>query len=181
MTIKPWQVLKERVSFEDPYLKLITQEIRLPTGAVLDSFHLLESRSWAATIALTPDNQLVLVEQYRHGHGGPSLELPAGVIEVDEDPMSAALRELEEETGYTASDIEHLWTIRPEPARHQQWAHFGVVRQAVFSGQLAPDLTEDLRVVLRPLDQLDEILSQMVHAVHVGALLLAVRKGLIAA
>lgn len=179
MTLKPWQVVEETVSFDDPYIKLITQQIKLPTGAILDRFHLLKSRSWAATVALTADKQLIFVEQYRHGHGGLSLELPAGVIEANEDPMAAALREFEEETGYAAQEIEPFWTIRPEPARHQQWAHFGFVREASWTGRVAPDATEDLRVVLRPLEQLDEILSQMVHAVHVGALLLAIRKGLI--
>jgi 8-oxo-dGTP pyrophosphatase MutT (NUDIX family) len=121
-----------------------------------------------------------LVEQYRHAHGGWSLELPAGVIESGEDPMVAALRELGEETGYGAPHIEPLWTTRPEPARHRQWAHFGVAQGARLERARALDATEDVRVVLRPLRDFDQILAEMVHALHVGALLLALRRGAIA-
>jgi ADP-ribose pyrophosphatase len=174
-----WQVVSETELFADKYLGVVTQHLKLPNGAVIPNFHLIKSPSWAATIAVTERQELVLVQQYRHAHAGVSLELPAGVIEADEEPMVAALRELQEETGYSAPSVDPLWTIRPEPARHQQWAHFGVARDVRLTMPRALDPTEDMSVVLRPLKEFDQIIAEMVHALHVAALLLAVRRGAI--
>ncbi len=179
MANKSWTVLSETIAFDERYLRVKTQRVRLPSGIEIDDYHLIESRSWAATIAVTPRRELVLVEQYRHGHGESSLELPAGVIEEGEDPMTAALRELQEETGYAGTNIQALWSTRPEPARHRQWAHIGFAANVEDTGMRSLDATEDLQVVLRPVQQLPAIIESMVHAVHIGALLLAERRGLL--
>lgn len=176
-----WQVEAETVVLDDRYLKLSTQQVRLPNGARIDDFHVIESPDWAATIAITDDGQLVLVEQYRHAHGGLSVELPAGVIEAGEAPLEAAARELTEETGYVASGVRPLWTIRPEPARHRQWAHFGIAHGVRKAGAARPEETEDLRVVLWPVSDLQRLLETMVHGLHVAALLLASQSGLLIA
>ncbi len=179
MSLKPWQVIDEHLSFDGTFLRVRTQKVQLPNGHLIEDFHLLESRSWAATVAVTEENELVLVEQYRHGHGDLSLELPAGVIDAGETPKQAAARELAEETGFSSDDIQSLWQIRPEPARHSQWAHIFIAQKARRASAPQLDSTEDVRVCLLPLNELDAIVDRMVHAVHVGALLLAVRRGLI--
>ena len=107
------------------------------------------------------------------------LELPAGIIEPGEEPLVGASRELREETGFVSNDIAPLWKIRPEPARHSQWAHFAIAQKARRAATQDLDATEDIRVILRPLSSLDAIIEEMVHGVHVAALLLAERKGLL--
>jgi 8-oxo-dGTP pyrophosphatase MutT (NUDIX family) len=179
MAPRAWQVLESRPLFERKWLRVRQDRVRTASGVEIAEFHVIESPPWAAILCVTEARELVLVEQYRHGHGGPSLELPAGVLEPGEDPVSAAQRELAEETGYVAPDWQHLWTVRPEPARHDQWAHFAVARGATRSSAQALDATEDITVVLRPLAELDAVLGEMVHALHVGALLLAARRGLL--
>jgi len=119
----------------------------------------------------------VLVSQYRHGHKGTSLELPAGIIDPGEEELSGAARELREETGYVSDEIAPLWKIRPEPARHDQWAYFAIAKNARRAQAQDLDSTEDIRVVTRPLAELDSVLEEMVHGVHVAALLLAARRG----
>jgi 8-oxo-dGTP pyrophosphatase MutT (NUDIX family) len=177
---KPWQMLDSELILDRLWLRVRQERVRTGSGVVIDEFHLIESAPWAAVICVTSERELVLVEQYRHGHGGPSLELPAGVIEPGEEPLAAAQRELREETGYEADDWVALWQVRPEPARHRQWAHFAVATGARLVAAQTLDVTEDLTVVKRPLGDIDAVLAEMVHGLHVGALLLAARRGLLA-
>jgi len=177
--LRPWDILAERVLLDRKWLRVREQRVRTARGVVIDEFHVIESSSWAGIVCLTPQRELVLVEQYRHGHAGPSLELPAGVIEPGEEGASGAARELVEETGYTSDHWQHLWRVRPEPARHAQWAEFYVAKNARLTAPQKLDETEDMRVVTRPLADLDAIVGEMVHGLHVGALLLAARRGLL--
>ena len=72
-----------------------TRDIVLHPGAV-------------AIVAITPDKELILVRQYRYAVGEELLEIPAGKLEADEDPLLAAQRELSEETGYQADHWQLL-------------------------------------------------------------------------
>ena len=177
MTLRPWEVLESRVLLDRKWLRVREEKVKTGGGAVIDEFHVLDSPAWAAIICVTAQKELVLVEQYRHGHGGVSLELPAGVIEPGEAPLFGAQRELLEETGYVAEGWTEFWKGRPEPARGSHWAHFVVSTNAKKESAPRPDETEDLRVALRPLSELDQVPAEMVHTSHVAALLYALRLG----
>jgi len=100
------------------------QRVRLANGHEIERFHLIRGPHWAAVLCLTEAREVVLVRQYRHGFGGPSLELPAGVLEPDEPPIEGARRELREESGFHADRLEPLISVAPEPARNSTRAHF---------------------------------------------------------
>src|SRR5664279_2839452 len=96
MTIKPWKIL------ESHYIHKIVRidKCELPNGMTLDGF-VLEYGDWATILAVTKQQQVVLVRQYRHGAQKVMLELPGGAMDArDESPLQAARRELLEETGY---------------------------------------------------------------------------------
>lgn len=175
----PWEVLETDLLFDRRYLRVESQKVRLSSGVIIEDFHMIQAPPWVGVLAVTDDQQLVLVEQYRHAHGRASLELPAGIIDGSEEITAAAARELAEETGYTAREFLPLWQARPEPSRHTQWAYFCIARGARLVGSQALDETEDIRVMTRPISELDDIVAEMVHAAHVAALLLAERRGLL--
>lgn len=176
---KAWETLESELLLDRKWLRVRRDRVRTGAGVLIDEFHVIESAPWAAVVCVTAERELVLVEQYRHGHRGSSLELPAGVIEPGEPPLEAARRELREETGYDAEHFEPLWQVRPEPARHEQWAYFALAMGARPAFTQALDATEDVTVVKRPLRDLDAIVGEMVHGLHVAALLLAARRGLL--
>ena len=89
MTITPWKVLSSR--HIHPRFRIDSCE--LPNGNHLEAI-IFEFRSWANILAITKDDQAVLIRQYRHGVQGVMWEIPGGVVEDDEDPIEGVGREL---------------------------------------------------------------------------------------
>lgn len=176
-----WRVLTSRRLLERRWLTLHEQRVRLPTGTEIDEFHLIESPDWVAVLAITPEARVVMVEQYRHGAGRASLELPAGVIDPGETPAEAARRELAEETGFAAGHLVPLSTVFPEPARHTNRAHFFVASGVALRGEQRLDEGEHIRVRIVGRRELLEAIEggTVVHAAHVGAIFLAMHRGLL--
>ena len=77
--------------------------MELPSGVVVEDYFVRESRGFCVVFALTPDENVLLVRQYKHGVGEIVTDLPAGVIDAGETPETCAVRELAEETGFTGS------------------------------------------------------------------------------
>jgi len=71
-----------------------------PRDGRVHDFYVIEAPDWINVIPLTDDGRVVLIEQYRHGTGEVSLEIPGGMVDEGESPQDAAARELLEETGY---------------------------------------------------------------------------------
>jgi 8-oxo-dGTP pyrophosphatase MutT (NUDIX family) len=179
--MKPWRVQSSRTLVERRWLTVREQRIELPHGGTIDEFHLIEGPDWACAVAVTDEGGVVFVDQYRHGAGRASRELPAGVIDEGETAEQAAIRELREETGFVADRWAPLFAGSPEPARNRSRAHFFVGTGARRVTDQALDASESIAtVVLTP----EEIVAAIddgtiLHAAHVAAILLAARRGLL--
>jgi ADP-ribose pyrophosphatase YjhB (NUDIX family) len=99
-----WQVLAAQTLLDrSPWLRVIAQSVRLPSGLVIPDYLLAPSRDFSLVVAVTADSQVLLVRQYKHGLGRVVLDFPAGYQDTpDEEPLACAQRELREETGYSA-------------------------------------------------------------------------------
>ena len=166
---------------DHPWLRVFRERAGLPNGSVIEEFHLLETPPWVAIVALTPDRELLLVDQYRRGLDAVSRELPAGVIEPGELPLDAARRELLEETGHQAEHWTPLLTVSPEPARSTSRAHLFVARGARQVAGQRLDASEEITIHRVPLAEALAAVEAgaLAHGTHIGALLLALRKGLL--
>ncbi len=94
------------------------QEIvrRSPRTGHAGTYQVLRIPNWANVVALTPEDEVVLVAQYRHGLDRVTLEIPGGVLDPGEDLAAGVARELEEETGHTGDPPVLLGTVHPNPA-----------------------------------------------------------------
>lgn len=118
-----------------------------------------------AIVAVTDNRELVLVEQYRKPVGKKVIEIPAGLAGDIEDAENesfetAAARELEEETGYTALKMEFLTEGPPSAGLSTEQITFFRARGLQKSSHGGGDETEDIEVHLVPLDSIDKWLKQ---------------------
>jgi 8-oxo-dGTP pyrophosphatase MutT (NUDIX family) len=106
----------------------------------------LEAKDWVNVVALTPEEKLVVVRQFRFGTGLLSLEIPAGLVDPGETPLQAARRELREETGYTAEKWTALGWSYANPAFLTNRAHTFLARGLRRAGAPNPEEGEDIEV-----------------------------------
>jgi 8-oxo-dGTP pyrophosphatase MutT (NUDIX family) len=133
-------------------------------------------------LPVTAEHEIVIVDQYRHGYGRVSRELPAGVIDPGETPILAAQRELLEETGYTVDELVPLFALSPEPHRSTHLGHFFVGSNARLTAAARPEPSEVLEVHVRPVAEVveDALAGRIAHAAHTAAILAAYGRGLLA-
>lgn len=101
-------------------------KVRLPDGNTANR-EVIKVKEAVAILAITPENKIVLVEQFRYPTGKVLLEIPAGKIE-NEDIATAALRELAEETGYTGEIVEYITKFYPTPGFCNEIIHLVKVK-----------------------------------------------------
>ena len=113
----PWESLDEEYLFRrPPWLVLRRQRFRLPNGREIADYWISEYPPWVNVVAVTRDDRLVLVRQYRPGIAAVHYELPAGVVDAGEDVETAAKRELREETGFGGGRWRVLSRLSANPA-----------------------------------------------------------------
>jgi 8-oxo-dGTP pyrophosphatase MutT (NUDIX family) len=154
--LPPWRVHSSRLVVDDHWLRLRADSCETAEGVTIAPFYVVETADVAASVAVTRRQELVLVRQYRHGYQGVTLELPAGRVDAQEDPVTAARRELREETGYTSGDALALRPFSPNTLRYTNRLHT-VLLTNVEPGAAANDPTETIEVVLWPLARAEEL------------------------
>ena len=111
-----WKICHSEYIHKGPWATLRSDKCEMPDGRIVDEYYVLEYPNWVNAVAITEDNKVLMVRQYRHAAAIVSLEIPGGVIDGDEKPEAAMRRELLEETGYEFNDIDPLCTIYANPS-----------------------------------------------------------------
>jgi ADP-ribose diphosphatase len=169
----PMKPIRVVVPFATPWFQVVGKTMR--EGE--DAWYSLRLPDYAATVALTPDGCVVLVRQYRPAVEKETLELPSGLVDEGETPETAARRELLEETGYEAAEVELLGPLLPDTGRlgNRIWccAARGLRRAENWTAE------PGIEVVLATPAGLKEAIASggFDHALHVAAVLLAEVRG----
>jgi 8-oxo-dGTP pyrophosphatase MutT (NUDIX family) len=153
-----WRRRSSTYVVDSPHLRLRVDELELPDGTVIPNYYVRESAGFVIVFALTTEREVILVRQYRYGADAIHLELPAGTIDDGEDPRDCAIRELAEETGYEAGDVELIGSYRAEPARSTAFAYIFLATGARRTRDPLLDPTEIIEVELEPLESFRQML-----------------------
>ena len=121
-------------------------------------FYCIEAPDWINIIPLTLREEVVMIEQWRHGVEEVTLEIPGGMVDAGESAHEAAARELLEETGYAARGVELLGKTRPNPAIQNNWLHSFIARGVEYRGDPVFDSTEQTRVRLVPFAEIPKLI-----------------------
>ena len=142
------------------------------TGQRCD-FFVIESVDWVNIIAVTPNDELVMVEQYRHGSNSVELETPGGMMDPHEkDPVATGERELREESGYVGNSARALGWVYANPAIMNNRSHFVLVENCRLQHACEFDHSEDLVTRLVPWREIPALIQtgQIRHPLVIVAL-----------
>jgi 8-oxo-dGTP pyrophosphatase MutT (NUDIX family) len=147
----------------------------MPNGTLIDDYYVLEYSGWVNAIALTQDNEVILIRQYRHGAEDVFLEIPGGCIDPGETPAEAVRRELLEETGYAFDTIEELCALYPNPSTSGNIATSFIAKGGRKVQEQHLDGREEIEVLTVPLAEFKTMVLEhkLLQALHASAALYA--------
>jgi ADP-ribose pyrophosphatase len=121
------KTITSRLLHEGRHFSFLRDEVELPDGRRTYR-DVVRHPGAVAIVPILPDGRIVLVRQYRYAAEKALLEIPAGTLEPGEEPLECALRELREETGFEAGEIEGLLSCFMAPGYSSEVIHFFAAR-----------------------------------------------------
>ena len=152
MDDESWRTLERSYLYRNPWCAFRVDEVVLPSGAAIQ-YGVLESRGFAAVVPVTDSGAVVLVRQWRQPLGSFTLELPSGGVDEGENPGQAAERELFEETGFRAGELERLVSVHTSTGRTTEVCHLFRCKALRDPEGPRPEATEFIEVVEMPLGE----------------------------
>jgi ADP-ribose pyrophosphatase len=151
MSVQPWKRRgTDLVLSASPWVEVYREQVELPSGRVIDDFYRVVLPDFAAVVAVTAQQRLVMVCGYKHGIGRVVQSVPAGLVDQGESPLDAARRELLEETGYSAPTWHSLGSFIVDGNRQCGTMHVFVAQDALWTQPVRQDEAEELQVELVP-------------------------------
>ncbi len=149
----PFKKLSSEYISRHPYFTARKDAYQTPSSKIVDPYFVVELPASVVAMALTVDNEILMVKQYRYPVNEELLELPGGFIDADEQPQQAILRELLEETGYTFPAVHYLGVTAANPGVLNNFTHMFLATGGTRISDQQLDNNEEIEVVLKPLDE----------------------------
>lgn len=171
-----WNVKSSKYILKDKWISLRADTCTTPAGVLVDPYYVLEYPTWINILAITCNNEAVLIHQYRHGVRRRILELPGGAVDDrDQSIIHAVRRELLEETGYSVEQVTEVGSIYASPSNHTNkiYCYVGTGAKKIAAPILED--TEEIKVELMPLKDLLKAAyeGQISHPHHLATIFFA--------
>lgn len=162
-----WKVESSEIVLDaSPFMIVRQEQVKLPNGVVLPDYNIISEPDIVIALVFTEANDIVLVEQYKHGIGQVCLELPGGLSDGG-TPLEEIQREVQEETGYVSNEWLHLSSYINNPTRFDNYIHAFIARNARLVSEQDLDPAENITVrTLTVTETLDAVRNGQIRAVH---------------
>ncbi len=173
-----WKVLESKTLFNQPWLNIRQEKCELPNGKIMPAYYILEYPSWVNAFALTRDNKVIMVKQYRHAIGEVGIEIAGGVVDPGESPEAAMRRELLEETGYEFDSLELMGKLAANSSTANNFTYMYLAKGGVKVAEQSLDETEDVEVLICDMDQVKSFLKEnkITQALHTSCIFYALER-----
>jgi 8-oxo-dGTP pyrophosphatase MutT (NUDIX family) len=159
--IKPWTRTRTTPLGDFRIFSLRADEKISPRTNEPHDFFIIDCVNWVNVVAVTPDQQLVMIEQFRHGSNTVELEIPGGTMDQsDSSPIATGIRELREETGYEGENARVIGEIFPNPAIMSNTCYTVLIENCQLRHPVDMDSGEDLLTRLVPLATVPNFIAE---------------------
>lgn len=154
-----WKKLNQVEKMRGRIFRYEVHDFESPISGKKGAFDVIKVASWVNVIALTSDDKMIMVKQFRAGTAQMTLEIPGGAIDQGEAPMMAAKRELEEETGFLSDNWIELGWVHPNPAFLTNKCWTFLANDCQPCGKMNLDPLEEIEVELFSHEEVDSKVS----------------------
>ena len=178
MNTLKWEKLGSRYLVKEKWATLRVDTCKMPDGTMIDDYYVLEYPDWVNAIALTEDNEVIVIKQYRHAAEEVILKIPGRCIDPGESPEEAVKRELLEETGYAFSSISPLSTLYANPSTSANKTYSFLLQGGKKVQDQQLDGREEIVVELVSIEKLKQLVLQnnFPQALHASAIFYALKR-----
>ena len=173
-----WKTLSSAYINKHIYFTARRDRCQRNDGVIVDPYFVVELPTAATAFALTKENKVVLVRQYRYPVAEVSLETPGGFVDEGEAFDIAMKRELMEETGYEFEQVEHLGKFAANPGVLNNYTEIFFATGGEKKGEQQLDKNEEIEIVELSIEELIEAVmtQKIIQAVHVNCIFFALIK-----
>jgi 8-oxo-dGTP pyrophosphatase MutT (NUDIX family) len=173
-----WQLLSSEYLFKHKYIKGRKDRCQLPGGTIVEDYYVMELPVSACAFALTEDNKVLLIKQYRHPLSEVIYEIPGGFIDAGETKETGILRELKEETGYEFSSVKHLGKTAANPGLLNNYTELFLLKGGKKTSSQQLDFDEKIDIVLMDVELVVQLLmkGELKQSMHSLCVFLALQK-----
>ncbi|WP_224068938.1 NUDIX hydrolase [Arachidicoccus terrestris] len=173
-----WKTLDSTYLFKENWFTVRKDKCQRADGKIIDPYYVFEFPEWVTALAVTADNKVLMVRQYRHALGEVGLELPGGCVDdTDENYEDAIRRELLEETGYAFESAHYLGKISANPSTNSNLMHMFVATGGQKIKDQDLDDNEQIDVLTLSFEELNTLIEEkrIAQAMHISTILYGLR------